>query len=353
MIKDYSTYMVNETAISSTKFKLKEFIGNHKNLAAAERALQDMIEGQLCRWCTKGLAHVKKEVIERATLATNLYGGMNYYFNGFSVDDSYEVEVFLKNNEVELVGFPSGEVLFVTPGQSQTLLDTNLIKFEKWIRWKDIDYKNIYFFKDQDYHEIKKMLDINYKKPVKKNIEKQKEYKTGDNVVCKGEIYFQNKHIQLQDRVGRVTSKMKSGNETYYNVKFYVDFIDIGNEFWMPASNVAGLYTGDIETQKALALLQKHRDMEEHEIDDDYHLGQLYKKEPKASESQVIKIGDEVVLSEKKLALYQISIEEFVDVWFKPGHILGEVLDIADIKGHPCVKVSKTKAWYKMSCVEK
>ena len=144
---------------------------------------------------------------------------------------------------------------------------------------------------------------------------------------------------------------MKTGDELYYNVKFYVDFSDFpGSHFWMPSHNIAGLYTGDIETQKALALMQKDQDMEEHEIDDDYHLKQLYKKDTK--EPKEIKIGDDVVLTDSNYALYQSGQEEFVSVWFKPGHVLGKVQDIAVIKGYTCAKTSKAGAWYKISCLK-
>lgn len=351
MIKNYSTY-IKESTTAVSKFKLKEFIGNHRNLATAEKALQDMVVGQLCQWRTKGIMAIRKEVIERATLATNLYGGMNYYFNGFSVDDNSYVEVYLRHDEVELVGFPSGEVLFITQGQAQTLIDTKLIKFENWIIWREIEYKNIFYFKDKDYHEIKSMLDINYKKPVKKNIEKKNDYKVGDVVVCKGKIEFKKHEIILQDRVGKITLKMTTGDQKSYRIKFFMNFIEeLGNEIWVSFNNIAGLYTGDIEAQKALALMQRNQDLEEHEVDDDYHLNQLYKNEPKESNS--IKIGDDVFLDEQKSALYQIDQEEFVNVWFKPGHILGKVQDIADIQGHACAKTSKTGAWYKISCIKK
>jgi len=313
MIKKYNTY-INEGVKDKPKFfNIKDVFDKFPgSISIAEKELQNLVIGELCVWYVVGSSSLKKQVVSEVEIRKF----HQVYFNGFHVNADYSIEIEQKSKEDnslrttiddeiqsyidklkngrpkkhEIVGFPTGEVLYVTRDEMQKLLDNGLVRYEKWMKWRDTDYKDIYFFRDQVYHQIRKVLDDTYKKPIKSNVEEKDEYDIGDVVVCTGS----SGRLVLEDRIGKIVDKVKKPKEQDYSylvsflMKFSFYLLD-GNKWWMKENNIKGLYTGDIQTQIQLAKLQDKRQpppevekfmsdfLEEHEIDDDYHLKQLFK----------------------------------------------------------------------------
>lgn len=394
MVKKYAQYI---TEASKPKFFdvmdiIDKFPGS---ISIAEKELENLVIGEICIWYTKGNSTLKKQVISEVRVTKTSFGGVNIYFNGFSVDPEFSVEIeqtsssTSKQKELyDVVGFPSGEVLSLPRDQVQMLLDFGWIRYEQSMFWRDVEYKNIFFFSDKNYHKIREMVDPNYKKPVKSNVSKKEEYNIGDVVVTRG---FSEGGVNLDSRIGKIKDKDKK--ELRYLIQFLMKFSNLlmqGNTLWVSEPNIKGIYTGDLQTQIALANKQRDEDLEEHEVDDDYHIKQIFKNVPGVKSIELdkgdgknnlvygygpkptgppkdfedfmknyvndIKIGDEVVISDKRKALYQFDSKEFVDVWFEKGRILGKVVDIKYIDGEKCVQIGVSdiiRPWYKMSCVEK
>jgi hypothetical protein len=142
--------------------------------------------------------------------------------------------------------------------------------------------------------------------------------------------------------------------------------------WWIKRENIKGEYVGDIDNLLHLVKMQEEKKgkieepLEDYEIDDDYHIKQLFKvpgvskikiekEDGKIIERDKVHIGDEIVVFNKKGALYNPKYQCFTDVFFNIGHSLGKVVDIFMINGIQAVKTDKMgeNAYYKMECVRK
>ena len=230
---------------------------------------------------------------------------IHVFFNDVPVELTCNVEIeersksknyiepnYIKPMKFEIVGIPSGEVLYLTKEQVQDLISQGIVRYEEWIKHRDKEYKNLYFFRDDNYHKIRAAIDPTYKKPVKPNINEKEDYEIGDVVVCKGE----SDGVILDNRVGKIKDKFKRPKEAGYDyqISFYVNFSkklmngvdnkDLKNFLWVKLNNIKGLYKGDVNTQIELGKMQDYHEekerLEDHEIDDDYHIKQLFKDNP-------------------------------------------------------------------------
>lgn len=301
MVKKYLTY-INEAKKGKPKFfNLGELLIKNNNITISEKEIEDLVIGEICIWYTKSPFDVlKKQVVSSVEVRNN----RTVFFNDFTVDidKNVEIEGGSKVMEIEdanfvnlhdIVGFPTGEVLYVTREEMQKLLDKGLVRYEKWMKWRERDYRDIYFFKDDDYHKIKTEIDPNYKKSPggvtgKKNVnfEEKDDYEIGDVIVCQGTAG----RLNVSERIGKLIDKVKKPKQDQYDyvVSFMMNFSPYlmdNNTWWIKDENIKGLYTGDIKTQLYLAGLQQNNDydddeLEEHELDDNYHIRQAFKKKP-------------------------------------------------------------------------
>ena len=66
--------------------------------------------------------------------------------------------ILLKKEFDQILGTPSGDVIFLTPEETKKLRDLKLIKHEDFYIYQNIQGKNVYIFKDANYKEIRKIL---------------------------------------------------------------------------------------------------------------------------------------------------------------------------------------------------
>lgn len=298
LVKNYNIY-IKESLNEPRIINIRDIIDKNKSIASTEDEIDKLLKGEICIWYTKGHGELKKQVISEVRLTRPIQGEINVYLNGFSVNIDYGIEIEerledepIKQKEFELVGLPSGEVLYLTKSEMKLLHDFNLIRYEKWMRWRDMEFKDFYFFKDQNYHKIRGMLDHEYIQPRKShpilNVKEKNNYEIGDIIVCKG---FSEKAINLTDRVGKIVNMDldKDHKGFKYLVSFLMKFsmhLMKNNTLWINEKNIKGIYTGDIQLQIQLAKMQKEQEggfksisnLEEHELDDDYHIRQAFKK---------------------------------------------------------------------------
>ena len=305
MVKKYLTY-INEAKKSKPKFfNVGELLNKNDNITISEKEIEDLVIGEICVWYTKSqFKDSKPNITKQVVSDVEVRNNRGVFFNGFTVDIDKNVEIEGGHKVIEIedasyvnlhdiVGFPTGEVLYVTRSEMQNLLDKGLVRYEKWMNWRDKDYKDIYFFKDIDYHKIKIEIDPNYKKSSggitgtkdkkKNNIDEQDDYNIGDVIVCQGMAG----RLDVGERIAKILDKVKKPKEDQYDyvVAFMMNFSHYlmdKNTWWIKDENIKGLYTGDIKTQLYLAGLQQYNDddLEEHELDDNYHIRQAFKKIP-------------------------------------------------------------------------
>lgn len=329
---------------------LLDITSKYPDIDVARQKLSDIVLNNKCLWYTKGIRKYKDEIVTTCNIETNGKNGINFYFNGTSVDTDFSIEIQRQmdnNQKHSVIGLPSGEVLYLTRDEILTLFDFKLVNYESELKWKDLTLKEVFFFSDKSYHSIKKILNVNYERP-EDDVFKQEEYRKGDVVICKGMVG----RVNVHDKIGKIN--------TVLNRRYLVEFLDkpdysqrmpnsmlLGNKLWLTEDNIKGIYIGDLDKKSKMVY-----DLEDHELDDDYHINQLFKGNKNKVEDN-IKIGDDVFLTDANKALYQIESEEFVDVWFKIGQKLGRVVEIKDMDGEKCVKTDFKNAWYKTKCVGK
>lgn len=295
-IKNYTTYL-NEGKI----INLFDFLNTFDNSVIAENELSKKLLGKTCVWYQIG----NGVTLKKQTIGDIRIDGRKVYLNGYAVDQDYDIEIESpsaakvvtpkgkwEQHIWEIIGIPSGEVIFVNSTESNKLLNNKLIEFRRWIKYKDKDYKNVYLFKDENYHKIKEFLDPKYKKPEKQlNYKKKDHYYVNDIVLCQGSVgHTKGMTVDLDMRVGKIIDMFKKPLEKDYSYlisfmnKFNPYLVNIGGEinkfcWWVKIENIKGEYTGDLESLKFLAnVSNSYRDeLEEHEIDDDYHIHQLFK----------------------------------------------------------------------------
>lgn len=256
------------------------------NLALAEKAIEDLVVGEACIWYT-----LSNTIKNMTVMGVELSKSYQVFFNGITVDKSMKVEIVdvPKENEY-IIGFPSGEVIYLKKDQLEKLKKEGLVKFpQKGVFNRQFDY--VFGFSDRDYHSIRFLLDPTYKKPVKEIIEHKSQYFKNDIIICKGNSNM----INVDNRMGRITDTVKKAKENKWNylVEFLFHFSDClhdgksgaGNCWWVGDENIKGIYHGDMSIHMALKkeedkILSKNK-LEEHEIDDDYHINQLFKNKEK------------------------------------------------------------------------
>lgn len=276
MIEKYYTYIKEHK--ESLYVDINDIVSKTTFLKEVEDKLDKLVHGKVCIWYTKGNSTLKKQIVTDVKVRRQIGGKLYIYFNDFGVDTTYKVEIEggkLDTNEekIEIIGNPSGEVLYVDKLMFMKLSSMGHVKYNK--------SKNFYYFEDSEYYDIMKIINPSYEKPKKKNIEEKKKYDEGDVIICQGKSGM----LNLTDKIGKIIQVRDNSQiiGTNYLVSFILNFskyLMSGNRWWVKKENIKGIYTGDLELQRTLSdLQQRDRNMEEHEVDDDYHIRQLFKKE--------------------------------------------------------------------------
>jgi len=378
LVKKYLTY-INESE-KPKFFNVSGFLSNYANPVIGEDELRKFVIGETCIFYIVGKSNMIRQKVGDVSIR-----GSRVYFNGYEIDQDYDVEIeenkkikgtFRAIDKWEVIGFPSGEILTLNAEQIKKLMKANLVRYEEWIHWREMEFKDIYFFNDSNYHKIMSVIDPNYKKP-QKNISKKNNYFINDIIVCKGIVG----DVHVEDCVGKIIDMFKKIEEKEWSYlvsfmfKFSPKLIKLSDKdqycWWIKRENIKGEYAGDIDNLLHLVKMQeekqgrKEEPLEDYEIDDDYHIKQLFKvpgvskiktekEDGKIIERDKVHVGDEIVIFNKKEALYNQKCQCFTDVYFNRGHPLGEVVDIIKINGIQAVKTDKMKnAYYKMECVRK
>jgi len=312
LVKNYLSY-IKESA-KPKFFDIRLILNSYGSAAMAQKEIEQLVIGEVCVWYTSsGSSIIKKQVVSSVEVTNT----REVLFNGWLVNPIYKVEIEEKQSKkYDVVGFPSGEVLSIDQDNLKKMIPLGIVTFARDMRWRNIDYKNIHYFRDIDYYKIMKILNPDYKKPVKSNIKEKDDYEIGDMIVGKG---FAG-NMAVESRIGKVVDKVDRGKVAYlisFMMKFNPHLMDVPasvgdrikpedrkNCWWLTSENIKGLYTGDIETQIHLSDLQAKKDrvaelqykldLDEHEIDDDYHIRQLFKNNP-GIKDVVIDRGDEDV----------------------------------------------------------
>ena len=121
--------------------------------------------GYICEWKTSsGL--LKAELITTIDVITSREKNgdkFKIYLNEDSVNTTYPVYINKSNpnSRIEVVGIPSGEVLYFDNKNLNKLLINKLVKHSMWFRFRNKDYKNIFYFSDIDYKKIINFLEPN------------------------------------------------------------------------------------------------------------------------------------------------------------------------------------------------
>jgi hypothetical protein len=302
MIKKYYTYIKENKNFSYVN--IRDIINKTTFLEDVEKELNNLLLNKVCLWYTKGDNTLKKQIVTDIKVRRHIGGQLYIYFNDFGVDTtetivrielssslSSDISLSITDEEkekVEIIGHPSGEVLYIDKSLFIKLSSFGHIKYNK--------SKNFYYFEDNEYYTIMKVINPNYEKPKKKNIKEKLKYNVDDVVICKGKSGM----LDLTDKIGRITqvreSQLKESG-TNYLVSFILNFSEylmVGNNWWIKKENIKGIYTGDLELQKILGDLRyKDKNLEDHEIDDDYHLRQLFRK------NGVVEVGGEPLIKYK------------------------------------------------------
>lgn len=330
-------YIENIKESSNPRFiDIVEVFNKYGEIDGVNR-LRDLVLNKKCSWVTKGVKDIKIEVV-RLVQSMIIKNAPCVYFNSISVDLGFSVEIldnFEKKSDiiVDVIGFPSGEVMYLNPNEINNLMRSGLLNYKDKYEYKGIEFKEIFYFDDNKYHEIKKKLNPDYIKPSKNN------YDIGDFVLCKGEIALNSKKINVDGEVCRIVKKLV---DKLYMVQFnnrFSEFLLDYNRAYISEKNIV---------KKLNINIYKEPELDEHEIDDDYHIKQLFKNKDK-----IIKKGDEVKLKNKIGALYSINYKEFIDVWFNIDRELGKVVDLKYIDGIMCAQVSNNNSWYKVDNLTK
>lgn len=248
-----------------------------------EKELEDLLLGETCIWYTKSNT-LKNMVINSIEVTDSL----QVILNGISTNKDMKVEIVHRDEDEYIVGIPSGEVIFLNFNKIKELKKEGLVSFDHVIN-NDIDYGWTNNFEDRNYYRIQKFLNPSYEKP-RKNTETRLEYYPEDIVICQGSSEL----LDVDDRIGKIIDLVKKPkeNEYTYLIEFMFKFNPMlhngrsatssGTCWWVKKRNIKGLYKGDMNLLKALQekeKLEKIRtgEVEEHEIDDIYHINQLFK----------------------------------------------------------------------------
>lgn len=333
-MKNYIDYIKEN--IKTRFISIEDLIEDYGKDDAIDKIKKTLI-GKKCSWVTKGIKEVKTDVIN--TIDTMDNDGILYiYFNGTSVNSQFSVELIddgniNSNDMIDVTGIPSGEVIYMSQDNIKKLMGKGLLDYKDDYTYNGLNFKKIFIFDDKDYYLIKKELDPKFVKPSKIK------YEIGDYVLCRNYINQNNNQINLNGRTGRIVKVM---NDKLYLIQFSQNFSPYllqHKRLYIPIENIS---------KRLYINLYKEPELEEHELDDDYHIKQLF-NDKKGN----IKIGDKVKLKDNKDVLYSNYYNDFVDVWFDINLSLGEVLMIKNIKGFDCAKVSKNNNWYRIDKLSK
>lgn len=255
-----------------------------------EKELEDLLLGETCIWYTKSNT-LKNMVVSSVEITESL----QVILNGISVNKDMKVEIVHRNEDEYIIGIPSGEVIFLEFNKIKELKKHGLVSFDRR-SINNIDYGWINNFEDKDYHKIMKFLNPSYEKP-RKNIETRLEYYPEDIIICQGAAEL----LDIDDRVGKIIDIVKKPKENEYNylVEFLFKFNPMlhdgrtadGKCWWIKKRNIKGLYKGDINLLRSLQEKEKlekikNDDLEEHEIDDIYHISQAFKNRSSIKEEE-------------------------------------------------------------------
>ena len=223
--------------------KLKTFLDNVKE------ELNQIFLNKVCSYHDTGKGTLKIENIKEIELRG--VDKFQLYFNKTSVDIYKEIKILGEDDIIEIIGIPSGEVLQLKPEPFRKIMDKKLI-------YKTSKFQN-YFYIDEDYHLIRKFIDPKYEKSNKTK------YQVGDIILCQGE----SGSISVDDKVGKIIEISIRGTSTYYFVAFTQRFnlhLLPGNIWWITEDNIKKLYENTDEVDY----------LEDHEIDDNYHIRGLF-----------------------------------------------------------------------------
>jgi hypothetical protein len=247
------------------------------NIAVVENELQELLIGEEVIFYT--MTDILKKTVVSSVQVDEKRGNFHIFFNNFSVNKEFSIEI-VKEEKPHIVGLPTGEVIFVSNAQLKKLKSEGLVNYQVDMYWGDNHFKDINYFADTNYHKVRLSLDKNYKK--KTNVEKQSDYKQGDYVVCQG----MSQNLNVEGQVAQIEGNVMTKNGRMYLVSFMFRFNDMlhngdggtGNKWWVFGGNIKGIYTGDIDLHLGLSNKMR-RELEDHEIDDDYHIKNLFKGE--------------------------------------------------------------------------
>lgn len=266
LVKKYIGY-IKENSNSLDKVDLNEIISKTPYVGVIDE-IRPLVQDKVCQWVSLGTMKIYKEKVNEVSVRMNSHNKIDVYFNNKSVNTSFAIDVEASVT-YDIIGFPSGEIISLNKEKIEILMKLKLIKYLESLKLVSGHYlTNFFFFNDYRYNEILNALNLNLE-PQTPNIL----YKNGDTVVCSGMIGKKD----ITEELAVVLAHNISKHGIYYYVVFKNNVLSknpIENKFWITKDNIAGkIYQNDDNEQLSLDF----QDLEEHEIDDDYHIKQIYK----------------------------------------------------------------------------
>lgn len=260
LVKSYTGYIKENTG-SFQKIDVGAMIAKNPYVGVVSD-IKPLVNNKQCQWVSKGTMKIYNEVVNSVSVIMNSKNKIDLYFNSKSVDTNFAVDVELSDT-YDVIGFPSGEVLALSKQTIEVLMQNGLIKYSEYLKLQSgIFLTKLFFFNDHDLVNIMKEL----------NSQPGAFFKKGDLLVCKGKLNNKDISGELATVISYTYSK-----EGYL---YYVEFKDSSsfrnpyeNKYWIFMKNIDGKVIPDNSNQLSLDL-----DLEDHEIDDDYHIRQLYKE---------------------------------------------------------------------------
>jgi hypothetical protein len=260
LVKNHKEYL-KENAGSFQKVDINALIKKNPYLGVISQ-IKPLVIGKVCQWVSLGTMKIYNEVVNSVSVTMNKYNKVEVYFNSKSVNTNFAIDIELSNT-YDVIGFPSGEVLSLSKQIVELLLQKGLIKYLETLRLSsDVVLNKLFFYNDYKREDINKQL----------NTQPKAHFEQGDVLVCKGVIGVKD----ISGELATVITQSLSKNNVYY---YYVEFKNsvlgknpLENRYWLSIENIDGKIS---EFEHQLSLIS---DLEDYELDDDYHIRQLHKE---------------------------------------------------------------------------